>query len=423
MSITAIVFVIIITIILSAFFSGMEIAFVSSNKLRIEMITKNNTSGSKILSKITKNPSLYISTLLVGNNFTLVLYGMFMEKILSAPLNNFTQSSFVILLLQTVISTLLILIVGEFLPKVLFRINNYFIVKNFSFIVVLFYIIFFPITYITTIIANFFVRIFFKQKSRNEQKTFTRFDIEEILEKARGINNSNDTEVKLNNLKIIQNAMDFSTIKVRECMCPRNKINAVPVSTDMQKLAHRFIESGYSNILVFKENIDEIIGYINVKDIFKRPQKLRNILRQIKIVQETMYIKELLNEMIKHNRSIAVVVDEFGSTSGIITIEDILEEIFGEIEDEHDISENKVIIKDDNYIISGLEEVSFFNEKYGFSLSEYDDYETIAGYILFNTDNLPAEGEVIEIKDDEKTYKFKILKVSDTKIEKVMLYH
>jgi len=416
---TTALLIIVFSIILSAFFSGMEIAFVSSNKLRLEMIIKNN----KFLPKITKNPSLYISTLLVGNNLTLVLYGIYMEQILKPYISCITSNDFYFFLLQTIISTLIILILGEFLPKVLFRVNNYSIFKKFSFLVVFFYLIFYVIIHFSIIISNLLMRLFFRENIKNIEKTFTKFDIEDILTKAQDTANSSKSEVKKNNLKIIQNAMDFPSIKVRECMRPRNKIKAVNIDTGMSNLTQVFIDSGYSNILVYKENIDEVIGYINVKDIFKRPQKLRNIMRQIKVVPETMYIKTLLNEMIKHNKSIAVVVDEFGSTSGLISIEDILEEIFGEIEDEHDIVEQKVIVnKDGNYIISGQQEVDIFNENYGFSLSKSDEYETIAGYILFHTDNLPAVEKIVEIEDDNNKYKFKILQVSDTKIEKVMLF-
>ena len=234
---------------------------------------------------------------------------------------------------------------------------------------------------------------------------------------------SNIQSKQAQELKIFQNAMDFSSIRLRECIVPRNEIQAVSVNIGLEELKEKFIESGHSNILIYKENVDEISGYVNVKDIFKNPQKLRNVIRQIMIVPETMSAKKLFEQLIHDKKSLAIVVDEFGSTSGMVTVEDILEEIFGEFEDEHDVPEMSVqITPEGHYIISGRHELDAFNEEFGFDLTESDDYETMAGYILYHYGSFPNQGEIINITDNAKKIKFKILKIQDTKIDKIMLY-
>ncbi|MDR2835366.1 MAG: hemolysin family protein [Bacteroidales bacterium] len=417
------IIIIIISIIFSAIFSGMEIAFVSSNKLRIEMIVNNKTSKNNIFSKITKNPSLFISTMLVGNNFMLVLYGIYMQNLLTPVLKTFIVEDFWLLLIQTIISSLIILFLGEFLPKILFRINSYGILNRLSFLAVFFYIIFYPIITISMLLSELFLKLFIRNSNINKDISYTKFDVEEIIDRAADNAEKQVAETEFNNLKIIQNIMDFPAIIVRECMIPRNRINAINIDAGMQKVLQKFTESGNSNLIVYEDVIDNVIGYINVKDIFKNQFQIQDILRTIIIVPETMYVKDLLKNLIKENKSIAVVVDEFGSINGLISSEDILEEIFGEFEDEHDVSAKKVIVnKEGNLIISGLQEVDIFNKLYGYSLSKSDDYETIAGYILFHTDNFPEKGDIIIINDNGKKYKFKILMVSDTKIEKVLMY-
>lgn len=415
------IIIIILAILFSAFCSGMEMVYISSNKLRIEMIVNNRQS--KTLSKITQNPSLYITTLLVGNNFALVLYGIFMEQIFSPPLRFIVDEEFSLLLILSISQTIIILILGEFLPKILFRMNSYGIFKKLSVLVVMFYWIFYPLISISNLISKAIMSLFFKDSFNKQTAEYKKIDIEEIIEKANGNIEKHSENYEINNFKIIQNVMDFPAIKVRECMVPRNKIVAINIDETMKSTMAKFIESGNSNILVFNRSVDNIVGYINIKDMFKKPQKLRNIKRTIIIVPETMFVKDLLKLLIKENKSIAVVVDEFGSTSGLISIEDILEEIFGEIEDEHDNNEKKVIInKDGNYIISGSQEVDLLNEQYGLTLSESPEYETIAGYILFHTDNIPIAGEEVQINDSNTSYNFKILKASEMKIEKIMLY-
>jgi len=414
--------IIFITIAFSAFFSGMEIAFVSSNKLRLELATKESGFSSRILTIFNNNPAKYISAMLVGNNIVLVLYGIFMAKILEVPLSQYLSSEFYILLIQTIVSTLIILFLGEFLPKTLFRIVSLRALKTFSLPLIIFYYLFYPVVAFAVWFSTSVIRLFSKTgvDYTIEERVFGKVDIEDIIEKSKSENNQSQAD---HDLRIFQNAMDFSSIKLRECIVPRNKIVAVPITTEIVELRDKFIESGHSNILVYRDNVDEIEAYINVKDIYKNPQKLRNIMRQILIVPETMSAKKLFEQLIKKNMSLAVVVDEFGNTSGMVTIEDILEEIFGEFQDEHDAPEiNVQITNEGNFILSGRQEVDTFNEEFGFDLSESDEYETMAGYILYHTGSFPEEGSVITVKDYDKSFKFKILKIQDTRIEKLMLY-
>lgn len=410
--------IIVLALALSAFFSGMEIAFVTSNKLKLEIATKKDGFNSKVLALITKNSSQYISTMLVGNNLVNVVYSIFIAKVLAEPLKPL-ENEMLILLLQTVIATVIVLFVAEFLPKTLFRILSDSALKTFAVPVAFFYFLFYPIVVVSVWIARMITRIFGVSIDENQEETmFSRVDIEDI------IGNGAETSAKsAQELKIFHNAMDFSSIKLRECIIPRNKILAVQVNDSIEDVRRMFVETGHSNLLVYKENVDDIIGYVNIKDIFKNPQKLRNIMRQILVVPETMSAKKLFGRLITTNRSIAVVVDEFGSTCGIVTVEDILEEIFGEFEDEHDLHELSVIVnKDGNYVMSGLLDVETFNEEYGYSLTESDEYETIAGYIMYFSGNFPKMGEIVTINDNDVSYRFRILEIKGTKIVKVMLY-
>lgn len=414
--------IIIVSMIFSAFFSGMEIAFISSNKLRLELASKESGLSSRILTVFNNHQPQFISSMLVGNNLVLVIYGIFMAKVLQAPIESFVGNEFYVLLLQTVISTLFILVFAEFLPKTLFRIISNAALTTFSFPLIVFYYLFYPIVTLSMWISSMFMRIFIKEsldKSQKE-KAFGKIDIDDIIDKSK---NDNELSKEAHELRIFQNAMDFSSIKLRECIVPRNEIKAVSVNIEIDELKEKFIETGHSNILVYKENVDEITGYVNVKDIFKNPQKLKNVIRQVMIVPETMSAKKLFEQLIKNKKSLAIVVDEFGGTSGMVTVEDILEEIFGDFEDEHDAPELNVIINSDgNFVMSGRQEVDDFNEEFGFDLLESDDYETIAGYILYHHGSFPKQGEVITIKDGGKKYKFKVVKIQDTKIEKIMLF-
>ena len=412
--------IIVLALVLSAFFSGMEIAFVTSNKLKLEIAIKKDSFNSKVLALITKNSSQYISTMLVGNNLANVIYSIFLAKLLAAPLAPL-NNELLILLLQTVIATVIVLFFAEFLPKTLFRILSDSALSTFAVPVAFFYLLFYPIVAISVLFARLIARIFgIRIDDHQKDNMFSRVDIEDIIGNGAELSNSAKSSQEL---KIFHNAMDFSSIKLRECIVPRNKILAVPVNESVENVRKMFVETGHSNLLVYKENVDDIIGYVNIKDIFKNPQKLRNIMRQILVVPETMSAKKLFGRLIKNNRSIAVVVDEFGSTCGIVTVEDILEEIFGEFEDEHDSPELSVVVnKDGNYIMSGLLDVETFNEEYGYSLTESDEYETIAGYIMYFSGNFPKMGEIVTINDNDVSYRFRILEIKGTKIVKVMLY-
>ncbi|HOD89281.1 MAG TPA: hemolysin family protein [Bacteroidales bacterium] len=410
-----------IMIVLSAFFSGSEIAFVSSNKLRLELASKESSLSSRILTIFNSYPSRYITTMLVGNNIVNTIYGIFMARILYEPIIQHVNSEFYVLLIQTIVSTAVILVFAEFIPKAFFRIINYTAVKAFSIPLIICYYLLYPIGSLTIWISSLLIRIFTGKKIdfSTKQLAFSKIDVEEMLEAGNFHEADNQNQQEL---KFFKKAIDFSSIKLRECIIPRNEIVAVPSSIGMTDLRDKFIESGHSNILVYKQSIDEIESYINVKDIFKNPKSIEEISRDILIVPETMSAKKLFDKLIQSNKSLAVVVDEFGATSGMVTLEDILEEIFGEFEDEHDFPEPDVIINSDgNYIMDGRQEVDLFNHEYGFDLSESDEYETIAGYILHHTGNFPKQGTVVTVNEDKKEYKFKILKVQDTKIEKVML--
>ncbi|MBR3799272.1 MAG: HlyC/CorC family transporter [Bacteroidales bacterium] len=412
--------IIVLALVLSAFFSGMEIAFVTSNKLKLEIAIKKDSFNSKVLALITKNSSQYISTMLVGNNLANVIYTIFLAKLLAAPLAPL-NNELLILLLQTIIATVIVLFFAEFLPKTLFRILSDSALSTFAVPVAFFYLLFYPIVVISVLFARLIARIFgIRIDDHQKDNMFSRVDIEDIIGNGTELSNSAKSSQEL---KIFHNAMDFSSIKLRECIVPRNKILAVPVNESVENVRKMFVETGHSNLLVYKENVDDIIGYVNIKDIFKNPQKLRNIMRQILVVPETMSAKKLFGRLIKNNRSIAVVVDEFGSTCGIVTVEDILEEIFGEFEDEHDSPELSVVVnKDGNYIMSGLLDVETFNEEYGYSLTESDEYETIAGYIMYFSGNFPKMGEIVTVNDNDVSYRFRILEIKGTKIVKVMLY-
>lgn len=412
--------VVIIMLLLSAFFSGMEIAYVTSNKLKLELATKDVSFGSRLLAIVTDNSSQYISTMLVGNNLVNVIYSIFLAKLLEAPLQPI-GNDFVILLLQTIIATLVVLTFAEFLPKTLFRVLSNSALKTFVYPVAFFYFIFYPIVMFMMWITQAIVKIFgISITKQQKDKIFGKVDIEDIIEQS---TDDDETSNSAQELKIFQNAMDFSSIKLRECIVPRNNILALPQEATIDELKAKFIETGHSNILIYKDTVDSVVGYVNFKDIFKNPSSLGEIMRRILVVPETMSAKKLFQQLMANGKSIAVVVDEFGSTCGLVTVEDILEEIFGEFEDEHDVPERSVVInKDGNYVISGMADVETLNEDYDLSLTESDEYETIAGYIMYFSGNFPQNGEFVSIEDGDKTFRFKILDIQGTKIEKVMLF-
>lgn len=411
--------VILLAILFSAFFSGMEIAFISSNKLRIELDKKQGVFGSEIIRIFMSNPGKYIATMLIGNNIALVIYGLFFSKMLGPVLTPVLRSDLLVLILNTIISTAVILIVAEFLPKTFFIISPNFFLKAFSIPTLFFYWLFYPVSKFTLTVSNLFIRIFFKDKpgqKPRENMVFSKVDLDHFI----NLNtpSKEKTEPHNHNFRIFQNALDFSNVKLRECMVPRTEIDAVECESPVSDLKEKFIETQHSRILVYQDSIDNIVGYFELKDIFKNPPDIKSALRKLTIVPETMAANKLLKLFVEEKKNVALVVDEFGGTSGMVTIEDVLEEIVGDIEDEHDINElTEKMTGDREFIFSGRLEIDYLNEKYNLGLPEEDDYKTLAGMILFYHGSIPVINEIITIKN----VVVKVLKVTATRLELVNL--
>ncbi len=410
--------VIIFTLILSAFFSGSEMAFLSSNRLMIELNRKKNPGFSKLTDVFYKNTGLFISTILVGNNIALVVYGLYMGKIIEPGIKQYIESETTTLLLQTVFSTLVILITAEFLPKIIFRMNPSVAMNIVAVPLTFFYWLFYPISKLTLAFSNFFIRKILKANNppQKENIVIGRVDLDHLITEHQ--EKASENLPLPEEVKFFKNALDFSTIKVRECSVPRTDLEAVEIEDSLENLRDLFIETGYSKILVYKENIDNIVGYVHVSQMFKNPKKLRNIISPISVVPESMTANKLLEIFTKEHRSIVLVVDEFGGTYGIVTLEDILEEIFGEINDEHDTSDlTEKQIDEHTYQFSGRMEIDYLNEKYNLGIPVSDDYETLAGFILFHNEAIPQAKEEIEIEN----FIFKILEATKSKIELIEL--
>ncbi len=407
--------VIISTLIASAFFSGIEIAFVSANRLKIELDKKQGAFSGKILSFFVKNSAKFISTLLLGNNISLVVYGLFMAKAMQPQIETYVANEAVILVVQTILSTLIVLITAEFLPKAIFRINPNRTLSLVAIGLVIIYAILFPFTIITTFISKLFLKLFKIDVSSSDQ-AFTKVDLDDYV---RDVNERMDGEEEMENeLQILQNALDFNTIKVRDCMVPRTDILALNIESEVEEIKNLFIETGYSKILIYRDNIDNVIGYVHSFELFKKPQKIKEILLPISIVPEASLIEELLEQFTKQKRSIAVVVDEFGGTSGLITVEDIVEEIFGEIEDEHDgdaLMER--ILDQGEFLFSARHEIHYINDKYELSLEESDEYTSLGGFVVNKLEEIPEKGDSFF----HKNYVVEITEVSETKVEEVKI--
>jgi CBS domain containing-hemolysin-like protein len=411
-SITAII----ITLCFSAFFSGMEIAFVSSNKLRFELDKKQRSLTSSILSIFYNHPQQYISTMLVGNNVCLVIYGLLMARFLSpwlAPLEN----QFLITLVQTIIATAIVLVTGEFLPKSIFRVNSNFWLRTFSVLLFIFYVVLYPIASFATWLSLGILRLFgVKPNSSAHENAFSRADLNYLIQES--FENHEDKKDVGTEVKIFQNALDFSKVKLRDCLVPRTEVVALDYEVDLETLKQTFIETGFSKIPIYKGNIDNIIGYIHSSEMFEHQQNWREHINQIPIVPENMAAQKLMKIFMKEKKSIAVVVDEFGGTAGIVTLEDIMEEIFGEIEDEHDTHDYIAEQTGENeYLFSGRLEISEINEKFNLNLPESDAYDTIAGFILYHHQHFPKLNEIIQIDN----YVFKCVKATNNRIELVKM--
>ncbi len=407
--------VILICLLLSAFFSGMEIAFVASNKLRIEIDKTDKSISQTLIDLFISNSGMYITTMLVGNNVVMVIYGIFMKDYLSGYLDFLHLSLGMKVLVETLITTLIILVFAEFLPKTLFRLRPNAFLRVFAVPVFLFYLLFFPITYFSVWLGGVLLRIVTgkKMEQKEPNKAFGKIDLNNLIEEGEVSDEKNE---EIHEIKLFRNALDFSEVKLRECIVPRTDLVALPIDADRKELTDLFVQTGLSRILIYKENIDNIIGYVHSSSLFKNPATIEQALSGVIIVPETMSASHLLNLFIKQQRSIAVVVDEFGITAGIVTIEDIMEEIFGEIEDEHDHpSLKEEVVSDHEYIFSGRLEVDYLNEKYDLNLPENEEYETLAGYILYFNESIPAEGENILINN----VVFEVLSVKNARIEEV----
>lgn len=403
-----------VTIILSAFFSGMEISFVSSNRLRIEIGRKQNSFTSRAIARFMANPGQFIVTMLIGNNIALVIYGLLTARILEPWMSRFINSEPLLMLTQILVSTLVIVVLAEFIPKGLFRMSPNLWLRNLSFPASFFYFIFYPVSIIIVGFSNLILRIFFGVKIRNidSGEIFSRLDLDNLINESRESESADRLED--HDIKIFQKALDLSNVKLRACMIPRTEIIALPVSSSVEDLRQAFIETGHSNILVYEESIDNITGYFRLRDLFSSPHDIKSVIKKLPIVPESMAANKLLRIFVEENKKIALVVDEFGGTSGLVTIEDILEEIVGDIEDEHDsngLTERK--ISEGEWLFSGRLDIDYINEVYGLSLPETEEYETLAGLLLHHFESIPKINQVTEIGH----YTIRVLKVSGTRIE------
>ena len=412
--------IIIVCLILSAFFSGMEIAFVSSNRIYLEIEKSQQGFTSKVLKSITQKPSRFIATMLLGNNVALVLYGIFMgDRILQIfyPQTFLSgEASLLIVFYQTLISTAIILLTAEFLPKVFFQLYANTFIKIFSIPVAFFFVLFYPITFLIIEFTDVILKQFFKTGSDKVQLSFSKVELGNYIDEQ--LESYNNKENLDSEIQIFQNALDFSEVKTREAMVPRAEVIAVEEKTSIEDIKALFISTGLSKIPVYKETIDHILGYVHAFEIIKKPKTLINILLPVAYIPETMLVNDVLKLLTRQHKSIAVVIDEYGGTSGIVTVEDIVEELFGEIEDEFDtIAHLEKQLTENSYSFSARLEVDYLNQKYDLDLPESEFYETLGGMIVYTTGEIPDKDTYIEIPP----FTMKIEKVSATKLEQITL--
>jgi len=420
------ILIIILMLLLSAFFSGMEIAYVSSNKIHIEIEKKQDDFLARILTLLTAKPSKFIATMLIGNNIALVVYGFLMGDVLVEWFQSKLPTDYQVLnyllndlslLTQTVISTVVILITAEFLPKVFFQIYANSFLKIFAFPAYLFYLLFWFLSSYIIWISDKVLKTFFKTDGDDVELALTKVELGNyISEQMQSVEAHDEVDSEI---QIFQNALEFSEVKAREVMVPRTEIIAVDVKDSVKNISTMFIDSGLSKILIYQDSIDDILGYVHSFELFKKPKSIKAITLPVVFVPATMLVKDVLNILTKKRKSIAVVIDEYGGTAGIMTVEDIVEELFGEIEDEHDsieLTEEK--IDDDHYRFSARLEVDYVNEVYKLNLPEGENYETLGGLIVDEAEEIPEEGDIVTIG----IFKFKVLEVSSTKIDIVELY-
>lgn len=412
---TTTIVIILLMLLLSAFFSGMELAFLNKNRLKHEIDRKQSRVFDYIADLFSRNQGQYITTILVGNNITLVVYSMCMSQLIRAIAymlgwqEIYSQGSFI---LETIIPTIIVIFVAEYIPKSVIRTNPNFYYRLFAPVIFLFYIILYPVARFTTLLSYGLLRLFGRTPQQAVRHTeFDRSDLESLLDSNNAeVQNDSETEIKM-----FQNALDFADLRVRDCMVSRVDMEAVDIDeTTIESLTERFVESKYSRIFVWKNSVDNIIGYVNSKSLFTSPKRIEDLLIDVDFVAETMPLQDMLTQFIKQKSNIAVVIDEFGGTAGIISLEDVLEQIFGEIEDEHDVEDMvEKQLSDTEYVLSCRLEVEYLNEKYGLNIAESDEYDTLAGYIIYRYKELPTAGTQMEFDG----LKIKILRTTRSRIE------
>jgi putative hemolysin len=406
------------SLLFSAIFSGMEIAFVSANKMEIELEGKSGGFLAGIVSKFVSTPSRFLATMLIGNNISLVVYSTYMEGILEESLANHVGNLFLLFFLQTIISTAIILILGEYIPKNIFRTYPIKALKIFAAPIYVFYLLLKWVVAFTIWVSRMFLKVVFKTEVSDEPPIFDRLDLEKYLEDRTSQIDENaqvDHEVH-----IYKNALDFSNIKARECMVPRTELICMDIQSSVPSLVKTFTETGLSKVLIFRGSIDNIVGFVHTMELFKNPKEIKTMTLPVFYVPETMPADQLLNAFIQKKKSVAIVVDEFGGTSGMITMEDVMEEIFGEIEDEHDSPELiEEQIDDNEFLFSARIEIDYLNQKYNLNLPTDDGYETLAGLIFAHHETIPKDGEHIIIH----TFDFLIEKVSNNRIDLVRVFN
>lgn len=406
-SLTSVVVIAIVSVILSGFFSGMEIAFTSANRLRMEIDRKRGGLSGRILALFSDKPGEYITTMLVGNNIVLVIYSLYMTKLIHLIIPSLPEEAVAI---ETLISTIVIIFLGEFTPKSIFKMRPNAFLKGLILPVYIFYLLLYPIAKFSTAISFGILRLVgLKVKEEHSIKSFGKIDLESLIDES-----AESEKVQANDIKIFQNALDFSDLRVRDCMVPRVDVEAVEATISIEELTERFIETSFSRLFVCEESIDNIVGYVTTKSLFRNPKSIKDILIPVRYVPETMVTEKLMGEMIRTKQSVAVVIDEFGGTAGIISLEDVLEEIVGEIEDEHDEPEMvEKVLKDNQWVFSCRLEVAYLNERYQIGLSEEGEYDTLAGYIIDHYGSIPSVGTIIECEGKE----IKILKSTSSRVE------
>ncbi len=407
---------ILVCLLLSAFFSGMEIAFISANRFKLEVERKKGSTAANIISGFLERPSSFISTMLVGNNIALVVYGILMASVLEPLMQPYIDSNMAILLLQTVVATLIVLVTAEFIPKAFFRINPNRMLTLFAIPAKVIYTLLYPIVWVIDRFSNKLVSAVFKMRVNEEKISFGRGDLDQFVNEF-SISGTEEDNVE-NEVRIFRNALAFSELKVRECMVPRTEIEAMDINSPVEELRQRLIDTGYSKMLIYRDEIDNIIGYVHSFELFQNPKNIHSIIRPISLVPESTKAKDLLKQFAQQHRSVAVVLNEFGGTAGMITLEDIIEQIFGDFDDEHDTEDLlEEQVSPNVYRLSGRHDVTYLNEEFDLGIEESEDYSTLAGFIITHHQSIPQEGEEIHIEH----FDFHIDKMEGTRIEEVTL--